>query len=186
MNETYVAFLRGINVGGHHKVPMQELRDRLPELGFANIQTVLNTGNIIFDSAPESLDKLENRISEFLENHFGFPIPCIIRSATFILQLCEEDPFADIKLHKKIRLYISLLKKENQGDVEIPWSSSDASFRILAKRAQNILSVLDLDINGTPQGMEALENFYGKEITTRNWNTIKRIEKKLLADKKGL
>ena len=50
MNETYVAFLRGINVGGHHKVPMQELRDRLPELGFANIQTILNTGNIIFDA----------------------------------------------------------------------------------------------------------------------------------------
>lgn len=179
MKETYLAFLRGINVGGHHKVPMQELRDCLKELGFANIQTILNTDNIIFETEATNLEELEGRISEHLEKHFAFPIPCILRRASFILSLFSEEPFSAIEVHKGIRLYISLLKENKELEPAIPWSSPDASFRILAKREKNILSVLDLAISGTPKAMEALEKFYGKDITTRNWNTIKRIVGKL-------
>jgi len=47
--EKYVAFLRGINVGGHHKVPMADLRKELEKLGFENVMTLLNSGNIIFE-----------------------------------------------------------------------------------------------------------------------------------------
>ena len=49
--ERYVAFLRGINVGGHHKIPMADLRRALEELGFRKVVTLLNSGNVIFDSS---------------------------------------------------------------------------------------------------------------------------------------
>ena len=62
--ERYVAFLRGINVGGHHKVPMAELRLIMEELGFEKVITLLNSGNIIFDATtkyPEDLEKKSQR-----------------------------------------------------------------------------------------------------------------------------
>ena len=64
----------------------------------------------------------------------------------------------------------------------MPWSSPDNSFHILEKRGKDILSVLDLSKSKTPKAMEILEKTYGKSnITTRNWKTILRIEKKLNA-----
>ena len=62
--ERHVAFLRGINVGGHHKVPMQDLCIAFEKLGFENVQTVLNSGNIIFDADINSSEDLEKLISE--------------------------------------------------------------------------------------------------------------------------
>ena len=54
----YVALLRGINVGGHHKVPMAELRKELENLGFTNIVTILNSGNVIFETSKMGIDEM--------------------------------------------------------------------------------------------------------------------------------
>jgi len=174
--EKYVAFLRGINVGGHHKVPMADLRKELEKLNFENIVTLLNSGNIIFDGIN---DNLEKKISEHLEESFGFPIPTIIRKSEMIYELVSNDPFKDIKLTKDIRLYVSFLKKNIQSDLELPWTSVDNSYKIVEKRDKTIFSILDLSLSNTPQAMEALEKSFGKDITTRNWKTIERIIKKL-------
>jgi uncharacterized protein (DUF1697 family) len=55
----YVAFLRGINVGGHHKVPMADLRKELGKLDFKNSVTLLNSGNIKFETIPDKLESLK-------------------------------------------------------------------------------------------------------------------------------
>lgn len=177
--EKYIAFLRGINVGGHHKVPMADLRKELQQLDFDNIITVLNSGNIVFEAMIGHLEELEQRISEHLEGHFGFPIPTIVRKATTIQALFDKQPFANIEVTKEIRLYVSLLKTDKAVELELPWISDDTSFRILEKKGKNVLSVLDLSISKTPKAMKVLEQTYGKDITTRNWKTIERIVKKL-------
>ncbi len=177
--QTHVAFLRGINVGGHHKVPMTDLRDELESLGFENIITILNSGNILFDSKIKQSDEIENIISTHLEKHFGFPIPTIVRKSEMIEELFYSHPFEEVRVTKDIRLYISLLKNDINSDLEIPWKSKDQSYHILDKRGKDILSVLDLSTLKTPKAMESLEQNFGKEITTRNWKTIERIVKKL-------
>lgn len=176
---TYVAFLRGINVGGHHKVPMAGLKTEMQTLGYENITTLLNSGNMIFDGPRESTSRLEQQISTHLEKIFGFPIPTIIRRSANIYNLLEHNPFVDIELTKDIRCYVSFLKKNVEADLDLPWESSDKSYQILEKRDQTIISVLDLSISKSPKAMESIEHYYGKEITTRNWNTIERIGKKL-------
>ena len=178
--QKYVAFLRGINVGGHHKVPMAELRKEMDAIGFKNVVTILNTGNIIFEGPSESLANLENKISTHLESVFGFPIPTIIRSIEMIESMLANNPFEGITVTKEIRLYVSFLWKAPESDFPIPWTSDDKSFQILGIRDNTFLSVLDLSITKTPKAMEVLERNFGKDITTRNWNTIKRIEKKIL------
>ncbi len=179
ITERYVAFLRGINVGGHHKVPMADLCKVLEKMNCKNVITLLNSGNVIFNVIAGNPESLEKMISVNLENTFGFPIPTIIRKSETILQLYKKAPFQDVKITKDIRLYVSFLKTNKHADLELPWASSDNSFKIIEIRNKIILSILNLSISKTPKAMVALEKFYGNDITTRNWKTIERIVKKL-------
>lgn len=177
--ESYVAFLRGINVGGHHKVPMADLRGEMEHLNCEKVVTLLNTGNIIFEAKADEIGTLENTISAHLEKVFDFPIPVIIRKSEVILKMLANDPFQSTPLTKDIRLYVSLLRKAPEVAIQLPWTSENQAFQIIEIRDNTIFSVLDLSVTKTPKGMENLERYFGKDITTRNWNTIKRVGKKL-------
>lgn len=177
--ERYVAFLRGINVGGHHKVPMAELHLIMEEQGFENVITLLNSGNVIFDSTNKYPDDLEKIISKKLEKTFNFSVPTIIRDSKSIMEIFNDAPFQHEEMHKDIRLYISFLRKQSQIDLATPWASSDNAYRIIEIRETSILSVLDLSVSKTTNTMENLEKIFGKDITTRNWNTIERIVNKI-------
>lgn len=177
--QIYVAFLRGINVGGHHKMPMADLRKEIGKLGFENVQTLLNTGNIIFEGESSGEKKLEDKIANHLEDVFGFPVPVLIRKKKEILELVEADPFGDVEVTKDIRLYVAFLKKPPENHIGLPWESEDESFRIIDIRGRDVCSVLDLAVTKTPKGMDALGKLFEGTITTRNWNTIIRISDKL-------
>lgn len=174
---TYVAFLRGINVGGNHKVPMAELKLALEQLNFKNCVTILNSGNVIFESS-EPVN--QNEVTNHLEKTFGFPIPTVIKSAQSIIELHKTKPFGTIdKDNKTIKNYVSLLWKNSSLELTLPWKNDDGSFQILKCKDAIIFSTINTSVIQTTKGMEALEKFYGKEMTTRNWNTIERIIKKL-------
>ncbi|MGC9354122.1 MAG: DUF1697 domain-containing protein [Mariniphaga sp.] len=177
--QTYVAFLRGINVGGHHKVPMATLRTEMERMGFKKIKTILNSGNIIFTGTPKEESGLEVDIALHLEKVFGFSIPVRVRNAGEILALTAANPFRGIEVTRALRLYISFLKKVPENKLTLPWISEDKSFRILEIRGKEICSVLDVSVAKTPKAMEVLEQFFGGDITTRNWNTLTRIAGKL-------
>jgi uncharacterized protein (DUF1697 family) len=172
---TLTGFLRGINVGGHHKVPMAELRNELNEVGCKNVRTLLNTGNFVFDTTQTNIQDLENNIEDFISKSFGFPIPVILKTKKEISDLVDDNPFMEINTHKDIRLYVSFLKDTPKLDLTIPYLSADKSYKIIRIKNKMILSVLDLSTTKTPKGMDELEKLYGKNITTRNWNTIKKV-----------
>ena len=178
MTTRYVALLRGINVGGHHKVPMPELKTEMKNLGFENIQTLLNSGNVLFENSGTDSSHLEESISKHLETVFGFPIPVILRESDLILQLVQNNPFKDIAMTKDIRLYVSFLKKESSVKLTLPWSTEYGAYRILDVRDRTICSVLNLAVSQSPKAMDSLEQQFGKDITTRNWNTILKIAEK--------
>lgn len=175
----YVSFLRGINVGGHHKISMADLKKEITGLGFENVVTILNSGNIIFDAPVAEAGELDRMLSDHLEKAFGFSIPVLTRRADQIENLVLNDPFRDIALTKDTRLYVSFVQDEPKADIQLPWTSEDGSYRIFEIRDRSICSVLDLSVNGTPQGMNRLEQLFGKNITTRNWKTLNRILAKI-------
>ncbi|WP_299210356.1 DUF1697 domain-containing protein [uncultured Dokdonia sp.] len=175
----YIAFLRGINVGGHHKLPMAALKTVFKTLGYTDIVTVLNSGNAIFKATPKKVEDIEKEIEKTLKATFGFPIPTCVRDVAQIQDLYESNPFEGIEVTKETRLYISFLKEQRTAVLALPWISLDKSYQILEARDTSIISVLDLAIAQTPKAMGILEATYGKNITTRNWKTIERIIKKL-------
>jgi uncharacterized protein (DUF1697 family) len=175
----YIAFLRGINVGGHHKVPMADLRKVLETMSFQNVTTLLNSGNVIFETQASEPAELSERVAEQLENVFQFPIPSIVIPADSLLKLLNEDPFKDEILTKESRGYVSFLQYKPKLSQQLPWVSEDGSLKILKTDDKFICSHLDLSKVKTPEAMKVLEKFYGKQMTTRNWNTIERIAGKL-------
>lgn len=177
-HQTYIALLRGINVGGHHKVPMAELRKTMEQLGFTKVITLLNSGNVIFDASGEEA-ALEEQLAARLEKEFGFPIPVLLRTDNEILQLHNSRPFEKIEVTPDTRLYVSFLKQTPERQVSLPWTSEDGSYRIISIEGRAICSVLDVSVTNTPKGMDAVEQLFGKTITTRNWNTIERIAGKM-------
>ncbi|MBJ7882810.1 DUF1697 domain-containing protein [Gelidibacter salicanalis] len=170
-----IGFLRGINVGGHHKVPMADLRDKLIELGCHKVRTLMNTGNFVFETKQSNIKNLENSIESSLSQSFGFPIPVILRHQKEISDLVAASPFATINIHKEIRLYVSFLKSRSKIELTAPYHSDDKAYNILSVQNNTIFSVLDLSTTTTTKGMNELEKLFGKNITTRNWNTIKKI-----------
>ncbi|VAV85070.1 hypothetical protein MNBD_BACTEROID02-790 [hydrothermal vent metagenome] len=77
-----------------------------------------------------------------------------------------------------MRLYVSFLMIDTPNTLKLPWISDDKSYKIIKNKERMVLSVLDLSKSKTPIAMKAFEQFFGKNNTTRNWNTIERIVNK--------
>ena len=103
---TYIALLRGINVSGQKKVPMAALRELLSNLGFGNVQTYIQSGNVIFQSSQEKISELEYLIQEALKSHFGFEVSVLVRTASNLKSIVDHCPFTD---EKKVNSYFTLL-----------------------------------------------------------------------------
>ncbi|WP_233267594.1 DUF1697 domain-containing protein [Algibacter sp. L1A34] len=104
--KTYIALLRGVNVGGKKKVLMAELRDFLTEIGFKNVQTYIQSGNIIFNSEEEEQFKLEEKIGDAILANFGFEVPVLVRTHQELEAIFKNSPFSE---EKKKSSYFSLL-----------------------------------------------------------------------------
>jgi len=173
--QRYVALLRGINVGGNKKVPMAELKKILEKIGLKNVKTLLASGNVVFEADSNKIDELHASISSAIEKAFKFPVPVLLRSFPDIQKLIYLDPFKKITVTPQTRLYVTFFSEKVKDKASSNYVSADNSFKILSKTKSEVFSVLDLSVTGTPEAMGALEKEFGKEVTTRNWNTILKI-----------
>lgn len=174
---TFVALLRGINVGGR-TIKMDALRDALASLKLTNIQTVLASGNVVFETTQTNQRHLQTIIEEKLAETFSFKIRVIIRPMNEIHRLVESDPFADINVTPKTRLYVTFLSDDPTSKLKIPYTDPNEDFTILSVSDHEVCSVLHLSATQkTTDCMKTLEKEFGKDITTRNWNTVLKIAK---------
>jgi uncharacterized protein (DUF1697 family) len=174
----HVAFLRGINVGGHNPVPMTVLEKTFESLGFENVKTLLVSGNVLFEAPQTSSSVLVKKIEEKLEKIFEREIDVLVSTIKELQQLEETNPFKGILVTSQTRLYVTFLSEKPKTSLKIPYESSDKSFKIIQVTTSKVCSVLTLSPNSkTTDLMGTLEKEFGKKITTRNWNTITRILK---------
>jgi len=174
----YAAFLRGINVGGHKTVKMEELKKAFAALGFENVKTLLASGNVLFAAPRASESTLVKKIEKKLETAFGHEIGVLIRKIEGLQRLAEANPFAGIKVTPQTRLYVTFLAEKPKSGLKIPYESPDKNFKIIRANGSEVCSVLTLSPNSrTVDLMSILEKEFGRKVTTRNWNTIDKILK---------
>ncbi|NJD22163.1 MAG: DUF1697 domain-containing protein [Melioribacter sp.] len=171
----YIAFLRGINVGGNKKVPMAELKNIMEKTGFSNVQTILATGNVIFDSQEKKPALIKETIEKKLHGIFGFEIKTLVYSMLDIKKLVDSHPFDGIKATKETRFYITFLSHKPKSTFKAPYVSPDKLFRILKVTDIALFSVLLAKDARSVDAMNFIDKEFGKDVTTRNWNTITKI-----------
>ena len=102
MAKTYAALLRGINVSGHRKVPMAELRTVLEGLGHRNVRTYLQSGNAVFTTDGDaSDDQLTIELEDAIEARFGFRVDCLVRDGDYLAAVADACPFPAAELEGK-------------------------------------------------------------------------------------
>jgi uncharacterized protein (DUF1697 family) len=169
----YVAFLRGINVGGNKTIPMKELAALFEEFGFRNIKTILNSGNIVFEAKATTDAVLVNKIEKAIEDKYGFEVTVQIRKLDDIKKMIEKNPFKAYKPSADTHWYVTFL---NDFKGKLPSATSD-SYKLLGIQNDALFCVMDRTKGQSTDLMAFLDKTFGKKVTTRNWNTLVKIAK---------
>jgi uncharacterized protein (DUF1697 family) len=104
--QTYISMLRGINVSGQKKIRMADLKIAYESLGLVNVQTYVQSGNVVFESDEKDITKLRRSIETQIEKSFGFSVPVLIRTAGEFKRIIENHPF---KNEEPIRVLVTFL-----------------------------------------------------------------------------
>ena len=91
--KTSIAFLSGINVSGHKKILMAELREMLDKLKFSDARTYIQSGNIAFKSDENDVELLANKLKQGIQDTFGFDVPVLVIEASELQQIFDDNPF---------------------------------------------------------------------------------------------
>lgn len=174
-----VAFLRGMNVGGH-RIKNPELCAHFVDLGFANVSAFLASGNVIFDARGDS-SKLVCRIEEKLENSLGYAVPTFLRTADEVRAIAEREPFAQEALAKSTgKIQVAMLSNK-------PVASARRAVLDLSTE-QDRLAIHGRDLFWLPRGnltdseldLSSIGATLGP-MTVRTKRTIERIVAKFFA-----
>jgi uncharacterized protein (DUF1697 family) len=109
--QTYIAMLRGINVSGHKIIKMQQLRACLSSLGFRNVQTYVQSGNVIFEADEDPPARLCEKIEKCILRDFGFPVPVLLKTSQELQRIVQDNPFVKKPGIDPSKLHVTFLSK---------------------------------------------------------------------------
>ncbi|MFC3876803.1 DUF1697 domain-containing protein [Winogradskyella maritima] len=109
--------LRGINVGGHNKLPMVDLRQALTSEGFADVKTYIQSGNIILKSELNNVAKIKTKIAKAIKTHFELDIPVLAKTPSELRVIFDDCPFEDAV--KQVSYFVLLSQKPTSDKVGI-------------------------------------------------------------------
>jgi uncharacterized protein (DUF1697 family) len=170
---TYVALLRGINVGKAKRVPMAELRALLEALGYTDVATLLNSGNAVFRAPGRSAAKLATTIAGAITARLAIHVPVIVKSAQELATIAAENPIRiDEALHS--RLLVAFVQDTDalRSVAMITPLVTPAERFVVGNHAAYLYCA-----NGILESRagEALLGKAGRVATTRNWATVLKL-----------
>ncbi|MCD6023427.1 MAG: hypothetical protein K0Q91_343 [Fibrobacteria bacterium] len=165
----YVALLRGVSP---MNLRMPDLKKALEAAGFTNVKTLLSSGNAAFDSRKASEVGLQKKIEQALTRELGKHFLAIVRAQEDLQALLEAEPYAKFSLPKGSKKVVTFLLRESPAKLKLPIVLDNA--RILAMDGHEVFSVYVPDPKKGPVFMSLLEKTYGKDITTRTWDTVRK------------
>lgn len=170
----YIALLRGINVTGKNMIKMETLRATFESLGFANVASYINSGNIAFDTKKSAETKLVAKIEQAIESDFGLRVSVMIRDQGHIDDVLANNPFID-RYETPQQMNVLFLRDEItvEKQNEILALQSDKEF--LAIRGREIYLLLLCGFPESLLGRGLIERRLKIPITVRNWRTVEKL-----------
>ena len=164
----YAAFLRGVSP---MNAKMPELRRAFESAGFDNVRTLLSSGNVVFDARAAKPAALEKKAEAAMEKALGRTFMTIVRRTDALQAMIASDPFARFPLAKDAKRIVTFVRGEAAGKLKLPIEMDGA--QILAVRGNEVYSAY----TPTPKGpvfMTLIEKTFGKDVTTRTWDTVRK------------
>jgi uncharacterized protein (DUF1697 family) len=179
----YIAFIRAINVAGHPRVKMNEVRDAFAAAGCRKVRSFIQSGNLIFESHGLEPAKLVEKVRAKLISMLHDDCDIILRSAASVEELVDATPFKDVKSGSGIKLYVAFLSRLSRIRPHLPLVSRKEALEVISVTGLEVFIVSRCKENGFfgfPNNF--VENEFGVPATSRNWSTITRIVQFLRAE----
>ena len=168
--QTYISILRGINVSGQKKIKMTDLKALYEKLGFTDVQTYIQSGNIVFKAKETEATKLEQLIFDAIQKQYNFDVPNLILSHQEIKEALDKNPFKDIE-----KMYFTFLAEmpqlENIEKLKT-YNFEDEYYELIGKVIYSHFP------NGAGRA-KLNNNFFENKLkvmaTSRNLNTTKKL-----------
>ena len=168
----YVAFLRAINVGGRN-VKMEQLRRIFESVGLTNVETVIASGNVVFDSTSRSGRAIEKKLQAKLEAALGYTVTTYVRSMEELSAVAGHKPFC--KTPNTATLFIAFAAEEPSSERQEKLLSQQGKTDKLSFRSREIYWLCLTRYSDSKFSGPVLEKFLGMPVTVRSVRTVERI-----------
>lgn len=170
----YVALLRGINVGGKNKISMQALVSLFVSIGCRDVQTYIQSGNVVFAADPASVDQLPAKVSADIQRTLGLKVPVVVRSGLEMHRIANANPFVEAGMATD-RLHVAFLAAVPDsvtiGELDPRRSPPDE----YAVRGSEIYLHCPGGLARTRYTNEYFDRTLRTTSTIRNWNTVLKL-----------
>ena len=168
----YIAMLRGINIGPHKRMKMEKLRACCEGLGFADVKTYIQSGNVIFRAGKLSPAALSKKLRDCIVNDFGFSAEVISRSREEMKEIIDDNPFMKERGIDTLKLHVAFLSesasaaalKKLQGLTLAPDRTHGSG--------QEIYFYFPNGVSGSSLWRHPLDRVLSLPVTMRNWKTV--------------
>lgn len=168
---TYAAFLRGVSP---LNARMSELRKCFEAAGLTDVKTVLGSGNVVFGARATSRARLERRLEAAMQQGLGRVFATTVRSLDELDAILQSDPFKAFRLASRAKRIVTLLHAKPAASIKLPLELDGA--RILCIQGTEVFSAYVPSPKG-PVFMSLIEKNFGKNLTTRTWDTLAKVVK---------
>jgi uncharacterized protein (DUF1697 family) len=165
-----ILLLRGINLGPNKRVSMPDLRAALSEAGFADVQTYVQSGNVVLSSRAAPA-KVGARAERVIAERFGFDVDVIVRTADELADVVARNPLADVAVDPK-RYQVSFLESEPDPEVLDRIAALKAEPERLVAIGRELYAWHPDGIGRSKLWNKLAGTELGVRATARNWNTV--------------
>jgi uncharacterized protein (DUF1697 family) len=174
MSATYLALLRGINVGGKNKLPMQDLSEMFVAAGCDDVRTYIQSGNVIFHAAPSVIARFPGLITTQIAERFGYRMPVVLRTTEQLRDVISNNPFLQIGAAEETLHVLFLADQPDPRRVDDldPDRSPPDAFIV---RGQEVYLRLPHGVAHTRLTNDYFDSKLTTTSTGRNWRTVTKL-----------
>lgn len=170
-----ISLLRGVNLGGHHKIKMDALRALYKSLGLRDPQTFIQSGNVIFKTDARDLHRLARRIEDAIEQSHGFRPDVVIRTTSELRQVIRRNPFGTRQGIDPAKLLVVFLADDPGGEAREKVSQMKTHPEELHIEGREVFIHYPDGMGRTKLPWTMIERALATPGTGRNWNSVTKL-----------
>lgn len=172
---TYIALLRGINVGGHGKVPMEKLRALCEGLGCEQVKTFIQSGNVVFKAAKCDPGTLSAKIEKKIVAELGFAVTVVTRTADELGKVIEANPFVTESRAEPAKVHVAFLSEAPTAEAVKALKIKTCDSEQARCSGREVYLYYRDGMGRAKMTGAVIERVLGVKATARNWNTVTKL-----------